>query len=335
MADERPLHRQVRDRLREIVLAQPIGERTAIPPEPDLEEMMAVSRGTVRKAVDSLVAEGLLIREQGRGTFVEPAAQVRRIVAERLAGVAKPDSRLDDDFQSFIPDFDGSDRCAETIAALPAYQQARTLFVSRDNNLQPLRQRALRDAKRLVVPSHALRTGVRVLEGVPEGLERFASMLDGVDEFGETVSLSDLRTVGPVALAVTGAVAVTPHGAMFGARHDYFRVEMVVLAATGALAEDALTVGVVHDCQVIDRAAEANLAAHVLELVVTPTTVYHCQTTGRARRFVGGVDTLDRSTIDTIPGLRALLCGTANAPPAMLRRASTSAARTNDATAEW
>lgn len=56
-------------------------------------------------------------------------------------------------------------------------------------------------------------------------------------------------------LAVTGAVAVTPRGAMFGPQHDYFRVEMVVLAATGALADDALTVGVVHDCQVIDRAS--------------------------------------------------------------------------------
>jgi hypothetical protein len=94
------------------------------------------------------------------------------------------------------------------------------------------------------------------------------------------------------------------------------------LAATGALGEDALTVGVVHDCQVIDRPAEANLEAHVLELVVTPTTVYHCQTTDRARRFA--IDTLDRATVDTIPGLRALL--TRWSPPARLQTARSSLA---------
>lgn len=40
-----------------------------IPTEPELGRMFGVSRITVRKAVDSLVREGWLVRHQGRGTF--------------------------------------------------------------------------------------------------------------------------------------------------------------------------------------------------------------------------------------------------------------------------
>jgi GntR family transcriptional regulator len=44
----------------------------AIPSERTLCERFGVSRMTVRQAVDALVGEGLLVREQGRGTFVAP-----------------------------------------------------------------------------------------------------------------------------------------------------------------------------------------------------------------------------------------------------------------------
>jgi 5-formyltetrahydrofolate cyclo-ligase len=282
MIDERPLHSQVRDYIRDIVMAAPLGKRTMIPTEPEIAEAMNVSRGTVRRAVDAIVAESLLVREQGRGTFVEPGAQVRRLVAGRLADVAKPDSRFDDDFESFIPDFEGSDKCAETVAQLEQYRKASTVFIARDNDLQPLRERALNDGKRVIVPSHALRTGLRVLHRVPKNLRRFVSMLDGVDEFATPIAIEDVADYGPVSLAATGAVAVTRDGLMFGARRDYFRIEVAILEATGALAPDAIAVGIVHDCQVIDLEPEATEASSsILDLVVTPTTTYRPQSTPR------------------------------------------------------
>jgi GntR family transcriptional regulator len=42
----------------------------AIPSESRLKEEFGVAIGTIRKAVDELVAENILIRQQGRGTFV-------------------------------------------------------------------------------------------------------------------------------------------------------------------------------------------------------------------------------------------------------------------------
>ena len=62
---------RVRDYLRSLVTHE-LAVGDAIPSERLLCERFGVSRMTVRQAVDALVVEGLLQREQGRGTFVAP-----------------------------------------------------------------------------------------------------------------------------------------------------------------------------------------------------------------------------------------------------------------------
>jgi GntR family transcriptional regulator len=47
----------------------------AIPSEMDLAARFKVSQGTVRKAIDELAAENLLVRRQGKGTFVATHAE--------------------------------------------------------------------------------------------------------------------------------------------------------------------------------------------------------------------------------------------------------------------
>jgi GntR family transcriptional regulator len=48
-----------------------------IPSEVELAKKFNVSQGTVRKAIDELAAENLLIRRQGRGTYVATHQEVR------------------------------------------------------------------------------------------------------------------------------------------------------------------------------------------------------------------------------------------------------------------
>ena len=49
----------------------------AIPSETELAARFKVSQGTVRKAIDELAAENLLLRRQGKGTFVATHAEER------------------------------------------------------------------------------------------------------------------------------------------------------------------------------------------------------------------------------------------------------------------
>ena len=65
-----PLYRRLQDALRMAIETSILNPQDALPPERDLATDFAVSRITVRKALDALVAEGLLIRKQGAGTFV-------------------------------------------------------------------------------------------------------------------------------------------------------------------------------------------------------------------------------------------------------------------------
>src|SRR5688572_11391224 len=69
-ASDRPLNEQVRQRLIEGISAGEWRAGEAIPTESELARAFGVAIGTVRKAVDSLVAEQVLVRRQGKGTFV-------------------------------------------------------------------------------------------------------------------------------------------------------------------------------------------------------------------------------------------------------------------------
>lgn len=71
-----PLYAQVKHTLREEIENR-MQQGDLIPSEPELEKRFKVSRITVRRALDELVSEGLIVRQQGRGTFVrkQPIAQ--------------------------------------------------------------------------------------------------------------------------------------------------------------------------------------------------------------------------------------------------------------------
>ena len=74
-----PLYEQVRARLIEGISAGRWRPGEAIPSEGALAGTYGVAIGTVRKAVDALVAEQVLDRQQGKGTFVTQHDESRRL----------------------------------------------------------------------------------------------------------------------------------------------------------------------------------------------------------------------------------------------------------------
>jgi len=65
-----PLYRQIKDFLIRSLEEGEWGPGDAIPSEGELALRFNVSQGTVRKAIDEMAAENMLVRRQGKGTFV-------------------------------------------------------------------------------------------------------------------------------------------------------------------------------------------------------------------------------------------------------------------------
>lgn len=66
----RPLYLQLRDLLLRNMETRHWRPGEALPSELELAARFGVSQGTVRKAIDALAADNLLVRRQGKGTFV-------------------------------------------------------------------------------------------------------------------------------------------------------------------------------------------------------------------------------------------------------------------------
>jgi GntR family transcriptional regulator len=65
-----PLYRQIKQLIMRSLESAEWGPGDIIPSESELAARFSVSQGTVRKAIDEMAAENLLVRRQGKGTFV-------------------------------------------------------------------------------------------------------------------------------------------------------------------------------------------------------------------------------------------------------------------------
>jgi GntR family transcriptional regulator len=87
----RPLYLQVRDALAERIATGGLLPGAAIPSEGDLAREIGVSAGTVRKALQMMEMDRLIVRQQGRGTFVsDPRSEE---LAARFTMLHDPDGK--------------------------------------------------------------------------------------------------------------------------------------------------------------------------------------------------------------------------------------------------
>jgi len=95
----RPLYKQIKELLLDGLRGGEWRPGEAIPSEIELAARFRVSQGTVRKAIDELAAENLLVRRQGKGTFVathgEPQVRFRFLrLAPDAGGAVAAERRL-------------------------------------------------------------------------------------------------------------------------------------------------------------------------------------------------------------------------------------------------
>jgi GntR family transcriptional regulator len=89
-----PLYRQIKSLILQALDSGEWRPGEAIPSETELAVRFGVSQGTVRKAIDEMAAENLLLRRQGKGTFVashnDPRAFFRFLRLESTVGEVQP-----------------------------------------------------------------------------------------------------------------------------------------------------------------------------------------------------------------------------------------------------
>lgn len=186
----------------------------------------------------------------------DPNTALRHRIWPELLRVAAADSRLGHDLSAVHPDFRDSSQAIERIAKLPCYQSASTVFVTSDNALQELRYRALKDGKRVLVHTHALRRGFVLLDPRRISEERLevASLLDGMEKrgVGRKVDVAQIQEeVGHIDLCITGALAVDMEGRRYGNGQGVFDIAFGMLFDRRVAVQATPVIAVVHDCQVI------------------------------------------------------------------------------------
>lgn len=119
---------------------------------------------------------------------------IREKIWTKLKDVARPDTRFHMNFAEVIPDFEGSDVATDRVVQSEAYQNSRFAFITPDNCLADLRRRMIEDCKPFVMSTYGIYCGFLFLgpATVPEGAALYASWLDGMEHFGEPITLEEI-----------------------------------------------------------------------------------------------------------------------------------------------
>lgn len=110
-----PIYVQLQEIITEMIDNEELQEHDPIPTEHEFCAYHNVSRMTVRSAIMSLVNEGVLYREQGKGTFISPNKP--RYELSGLKGLTEVMSELGHDVQTKVIDFSYVD-CTKKIASI-------------------------------------------------------------------------------------------------------------------------------------------------------------------------------------------------------------------------
>ena len=140
---EIPLYRQLADSIRILIESGELQAGEALPSERKLIDITGTSRVTIRKAVDQLIAEGLLLRRRGAGTYV--AERIEQS-GEELTGFTA-DAQLRGEFPTSI-------WLVRTIA-LPTEDEALHLKIGISENVARLGRVRLSDNEPLAI-EHAV-----------------------------------------------------------------------------------------------------------------------------------------------------------------------------------
>ena len=231
--------------------------------------------------------------------------KIRKEIWKKLIKVALPDSRFNYNFEEFIPDFVGSNFASELIYNQSDYINANFIFVTPDNCLEALREQSIKDGKTLIISTYGIYRGFKKIHrnNVPIGQEKFASTLDGLEYYGEDISLSSINKCFD--LLITGASAVSNNGVRFGKGHGFFDLEWGMFSDMNYVNEQTMVFAVIHEFQKVDFDLEPSETDILVDKIFTNDKMY---ITDRVLKRPSGIywNKLEKGMLDSTPPLQEL-----------------------------
>lgn len=148
-----------------------------------------------------------------------------------------------------IPNFKGADIAAKILAKTKEFKQAEVIKVNPDAPQRKVREIALREGKKVLVPTPRLRGEFFLLDGKKVSDPRRVSTISGFSSEGERISFERIPKVD---LIVAGSVAVTRQGDRVGKGEGYSELEYAILREQKKVDENTPVATTVHSLQIVD-----------------------------------------------------------------------------------
>jgi 5-formyltetrahydrofolate cyclo-ligase len=204
-----------------------------------------------------------------------------------------------------IPNFKRAEQCANKVAELKVWNEARVLKANPDSPQRAIRHLALKQGKTIYMAVPRLREEKCFIELDPKRLGKnlyAASSIKGAFQFGRQVSVKQMK---PVDLILCGSVAVRRDGARVGKGGGYSDLEYAISRELGIVNARTPIITTVHPLQIVDQ--DIPLRSHdiSLDFIVMPDQIIECRTKHRRPRGIYW-EYLDEEKIAAIPLLKKM-----------------------------
>uniref|UniRef100_A0A2U9IPF9 5-formyltetrahydrofolate cyclo-ligase n=1 Tax=Acidianus sulfidivorans JP7 TaxID=619593 RepID=A0A2U9IPF9_9CREN len=149
-----------------------------------------------------------------------------------------------------IPNFKGSEIAAKILSETKEFKQAEVIKINPDSPQRKVREIALREGKKVLVPTPRLRGQFFLLDGRKISDPRKLSSISGFTSEGERI---DLDKIPKIDMIIVGSVAVTKTGDRVGKGEGYSELEYAILRELKKIDEKTPVATTVHSIQIVDN----------------------------------------------------------------------------------
>jgi 5-formyltetrahydrofolate cyclo-ligase len=178
-----------------------------------------------------------------------------------------------------IPNFKGAEKCAEKVAELDVWKEAKVVKANPDSPQRAIRHLALKQGKTIYMAVPRLREEKCFVELDPKKLSGGkiyeASSIKGAFALGRQISLKKMK---PVDLILCGSVAVRRDGLRLGKGGGYSDLEFALALEAGIIEQNAPIITTVHPLQIVDQKIELQPHDIPVDFIVTPDESIKCRT---------------------------------------------------------